>query len=383
MKPPVISVLLTSYNHGEYIAEAIQSVLNQSFQDFELIIIDDCSTDQSWNVIKKFQDPRIIAIRNTTNIGMVHNINSGISLAKGKYIAHFNSDDRFILEDKLQKQFDYLENNLNCGAVFTRAKAINPDGSYLPDKDHYYYSIFDKGRNKTRFEWLKSFFTEYNSLCYPSVLVRKKIYEELGCFNAAYTIMLDLNMWIRICSKYDIYVIDEYMVEFRIGAHSQSCRSDLNPIAQYEAQRILENFFFLDDGQKFQEVFGDKIADLNYPKEKEKEIVKFLIIKEAMSLTYAHRKFAMDNLFTIFSNPDNVALIGKVFNFDCKEFLSFKKSILKEGGFHPEPIRIVNDAMNQKMLKIIKDKKSLFYKITHPLWSIRYKVVKRIVKNYE
>jgi Glycosyltransferases involved in cell wall biogenesis len=125
---PKVSVVLTSYNHEKYIKEAIDSVLNQTYTDFELIIWDDASTDNSWNIINCYNDKRIIKFRNEYNRRAVYAINNSISeVAKGEYIAIHHSDD--VWEPaKLKKQVEFLDNNQGCGAVFTAASIIDDNG---------------------------------------------------------------------------------------------------------------------------------------------------------------------------------------------------------------------------------------------------------------
>ena len=114
-----VSVILTSYNHAEYLREAIDSVLNQTFQDFELIIWDDASNDDSWQIIRSYNDSRIKAFQNPRNQGPVFGVNKAIlEIATGEYIAIHHSDDVWDLS-KLEKQLDFLEVNQNIGAVFS------------------------------------------------------------------------------------------------------------------------------------------------------------------------------------------------------------------------------------------------------------------------
>src|SRR5450759_1118655 len=128
---PKVSVILTSFNNAKYIREAIDSVLNQNFTDFELIILDDCSSDNSWDLINQYSDPRINAFRKEVNKGPVEGVNKAISaVALGEYIAIHHSDDVWEL-DKLEKQVAFLDAHLDIGAVFTNALTIAEDSSPL------------------------------------------------------------------------------------------------------------------------------------------------------------------------------------------------------------------------------------------------------------
>ena len=153
------SIILTSFNNEKYIREAIDSVLNQSFTDFELIIWDDASADNSWDVINAYADTRIRAFRNDMRKRGIEVINKAISeVAGGKYIAIHHSDA--VWETKNQeKQVAFFDANANIGAAFTNALAITEDGSPLTDETHIYFKIFDQP-NRTRLGWLNHFFFE-------------------------------------------------------------------------------------------------------------------------------------------------------------------------------------------------------------------------------
>ena len=102
-----VSILMPVYNAEPYLSEAIQSMLNQTYTDFELIILDDCSTDRSADVVQTFSDTRIVYHRNDVNYGLANNLNTGIKLAKGKYIARMDGDD-ISLPERIERQMQFL-----------------------------------------------------------------------------------------------------------------------------------------------------------------------------------------------------------------------------------------------------------------------------------
>src|SRR3989338_1603458 len=113
---PKVSVIIASYNHEDYVGEAIQSVLDQSFQDFEIVIVDDASTDNSVEKIKKFKDKRIKLIVSKENKGQFVSTNQAILTSKGKYVSILNSDDAY-LPNKLKVQTEFLDARPTCAAV--------------------------------------------------------------------------------------------------------------------------------------------------------------------------------------------------------------------------------------------------------------------------
>ena len=126
---PKISVVMSVYNGEQYLREAIDSILNQSFTEFEFIIINDGSTDNSLQIIESYKDERIVLI-NQSNTGLAKALNIGIEKSRSNFIARMDADD-ISLPDRLQKQYDFLEQHHECVAVGGNAEVIDRDGNYV------------------------------------------------------------------------------------------------------------------------------------------------------------------------------------------------------------------------------------------------------------
>ena len=206
---PKVSVILTSFNHEKYLAEAIDSVLNQTFTDFELVIWDDASSDNSWELIQRYTDPRIKMFRNDKQRRGGYGINKTISeIARGEYIAIHHSDDVWEL-DKLEKQAAFLDNHYEIGAVFTWAQIIDENGAKLEN------NWFNQ-ENKTRWQWLNQLFHEQNHLNHPSVLIRKQCYQDVGVYRYGLAQTPDAEMWSRVLIKFPIHIIQEKLTKHRL-----------------------------------------------------------------------------------------------------------------------------------------------------------------------
>ena len=127
MISPKITVLMSVYNGEKYLQETIESVLSQSYKNFELLIIDDKSTDKTCLIINSFKDPRIKLIINNQRLGLSKSLNVGIKLSSGEYIARLDADD-ICHQNRLEIQKLYLENNPDCGILATNAILINQYG---------------------------------------------------------------------------------------------------------------------------------------------------------------------------------------------------------------------------------------------------------------
>jgi glycosyltransferase involved in cell wall biosynthesis len=259
-----VSIILTSYNHEKFIRESIESVLNQTYQDYELIILDDYSTDNSWNIIKTYKDPRIVAVRNGKNMGSGVTQNAITNIAKGEYIAIHHSDDLWYPE-KLEKQVEFLERHKEYGAVFTHVQVIKENGEVYNNKKAYYTKIFDQP-NRTRMEWLKFFFYSGNALCHPSVLLRRNIFNDEAIFDYAYMQIPDLLRWINICFHDEIYIIQEKLTKFRIHDNEGNTSGD-RPLplirASVEFFNMLFRYLKLNTSENFLMVFPEAVDFIN------------------------------------------------------------------------------------------------------------------------
>ena len=235
---PKVSVILTSFNHEKYIREAINSALNQTYDNFELIIWDDASADGSWAVIKSYSDPRIKAFRNEITKRGISNINKAISeVAEGEYIAIHHSDDVWE-PDKLEKQVAYLDAHSEIGAVFTWAQIIDEHGAKL-DGDWF------NQEDKSRWQWLNQLFHEQNHLNHPSVLIRKQCYQDVGGYRYGLAQTGDAEMWSRVLIKFPIHVIQEKLTihrKFSDKSNTSGDRIEAVIRASNEWNVLRENF---------------------------------------------------------------------------------------------------------------------------------------------
>lgn len=212
---PKVSIILPVYNAEAYIDKAIQSVLNQTFSDYELIIIDDGSIDKSIHLINNFKDPRIIFIKHTANQGLISTLNEGLQRAHGDYIARIDADDMWTDVDKLQKQITFLEQNTEYGVVGTWAYTID-------ENDKKIGTI----KNPTTDTQIRKWFLIKNCLIHPSVLFRKDIALKSGSFLSDEKYVEDYGLWLRMGSFGRFANIPEYLMSYRI--HSKSITQSKN-----------------------------------------------------------------------------------------------------------------------------------------------------------
>jgi GT2 family glycosyltransferase len=320
MKPhPKVTIILTSYNHAKYLRDAVDSVLDQTFSDFELIIWDDASTDESWNIIQGYNDSRIHTFRNETN--MRGNINRALLSGKvlGNYVAIHHSDD-FWEPQKLEKQVAFLDSNPRIGAVFSNALIIGENGEPFDDVSHFYYKIFEQP-NRTRQEWLNYFFYYGNALCHPSVLIRKSCYDDCGLYRYGFAQLPDLDMWVRLCLKYDIHILAERLVQFRVRLNGESASSDRPEArirAPFELLQILYSYLEIANPEDFVKIFPDSTE---YFKHEQYDLAFALAMTTLKSEYNFFKYFGLRQLWEILNDENKAKKVQKIYGFSNLDFI--------------------------------------------------------------
>jgi len=212
---PLISVIMASYNHEKYIPESIESVLDQSFNDLELIIIDDASKDHSRNVIEKYSgvDPRVRPIFHEKNLGIAKTFNEGIRLSKGKFIAFLASDDAWTV-DKLKKQMEILEKDENV-IVWTEGEIVDDVGRPVGKK----FTDFNGGSKRKKSGHIFNDLMLVNYIFGSSLILKRDNLKDIR-FNEGLKYLNDYLFYLDLSVLYDYYFIDEFLVKYRIHGNN-------------------------------------------------------------------------------------------------------------------------------------------------------------------
>ena len=240
----LVSVVMSTYNHVDYVGAAIESVLGQSHENFEFLITDDGSSDGTVEVIKKYSDPRINYIGSGKNRGACAAINELIKKTKGSHLCIINSDDMWRDKEKLLKQLEILSTGKELGACFGQANFIDEEGNDVVGEAVPQGTTFNQD-NKSRGGWLNDFFLNGNSLCHPTIMIRRECYEKIGLYNNIYRQLPDFDMWIRLVKNYDIHVSSEKLTDFRIlpGRNASSPTTE-NIIRDLNEHYLIRRSFF-------------------------------------------------------------------------------------------------------------------------------------------
>ena len=212
MISPAISVVLPVYNGETFLAKAIESILNQTYRDFEFIIINDGSKDGSKAIIDSYadKDERIVVIHQE-NTGLVAALNLGIATAKAPLIARMDADD-IALSERFAKQVEYLSNHPEIAVLGSFIRLI--DEQDKPIRDIYYPVTAQEIAGKI---------LQGSPFAHPAVMMRKEILEE-GAYKALYTHCEDYELWLRLSEKYEMANLPEILLLYRQHPHKISVR---------------------------------------------------------------------------------------------------------------------------------------------------------------
>lgn len=210
---PRVTVYIPSYNLAPFLGAAIESVRSQTFTDWELVITDDASTDDSVGVARKHESERVRCFAFEENRGASAAANFSISQGTGEYIAPLSADDVFRPE-KLAQQVAFLDAHPEFGAVFGIPDFMDASGAEITG-DHAFAAIFTDG-NRTREEWLQHFFKQGNCLCHTTAMYRRSVFAEVGPYEERLTHLPDFDFWVRLCLRHPLHILPEKLTRFRI-----------------------------------------------------------------------------------------------------------------------------------------------------------------------
>ena len=223
---PLVSIIIPSYNHSKYITETIESILGQTYDNFELIVIDDGSQDNSIEIIEKLRLNNKFIFIKRENKGLCETLNEGINLSRGKYIAICASDDIY-LKDKIKLQVDFLETNPNYALCYGKIISFDNDGN-------------QKFINSKRYKSGKLFLDLIKTNFVPAVtqMYRKDIFDNIGGFDKDLWIE-DWDMLLRISYSYEIGFLDKYLAMYR--NHGENMSGGKNIRKMYENELKILN----------------------------------------------------------------------------------------------------------------------------------------------
>ena len=205
-----VSVLMSVYNGEHYLPEAVESILEQTFKDFEFVIVDDGSKDSTWQMLTKYaaQDARIVLIRNHENIGLQRSLNKGLYQTRGELIARMDADD-VSLSDRLKLQTHFLDSHPEIGALGTAIEFIDEQG-ISRGKDHV----------PVDHESLQALLLVNNCLHHSSMMIRRSLVQKVGEYDEKMRYVEDYDLWWRLSRLAGIANLPDVLVRRRYRGKS-------------------------------------------------------------------------------------------------------------------------------------------------------------------
>lgn len=222
---PKVTVLMPVLNAAEYLHHAVESILSQSYDDFEFIIIDDCSTDLSWDILKSYNDRRIRIYRNSENIGIARVLNRGLEMALGQYVARMDADD-VSLPSRLLRQAEVLDNDARIDLVATNIQYIDSSGCVISPP------CLPSSVSPAMTHWLLYW---ENPIPHPSVMFRARVVKAWGGYSATQEVGEDYELWLRLRHECTMVIIGEVLLYYRQHSEKVTIRQS----GEFEDQTIL------------------------------------------------------------------------------------------------------------------------------------------------
>ncbi len=214
---PELSVCIPAYNNSPYIKDTIKAILEQDCDNFELVIVDDCSSDDTVSIAKSFGDPRIRIIKNEKNLGMTGNWNKCISQAKGEFVKLVCADD-VLYAGSLKKELEALKENPDVNLVMSDTLLIDMAGKRVGSFKRWHVKGKMDGRKLARISLLFNNF--FGAPC--NNMFRKDAAEQAGGFDSRFNYILDFDFWVSMACKGYVYIIHEFLNGFRIREDSNT-----------------------------------------------------------------------------------------------------------------------------------------------------------------
>ncbi|TMG84895.1 MAG: glycosyltransferase [Betaproteobacteria bacterium] len=308
-RQPHVTVAMITYNHEKFVGDAVRSILAQTYRDFELVIVDDGSTDGTAEVIRGLHDERIVCLRQE-NQGPSEARNTALRVARGTLIAQMSGDD--VAEPaRLERQLAQHRERPNS-VIFSHCTFIGDDSRAT---DGARWEKLTNRSNWTRDATLRYLYLDGNCFLAPSALAARSAFEAVGPYNPVMLQLQDYDMWVRFLLKgYEPHIVQEPLMQHRIrasGANLSASKPESRIRSHFEKQRVLREFLTINRAGRVVEIFPEA-ASLGYPLDD--DLVPFLLVMiglKAEPQRNVLQTFAADMLMELMENPATRKLLSE------------------------------------------------------------------------
>lgn len=316
MEKPLVSVIMSVYNHEKYVSQAIESVLNQGYGNIEFLVADDCSADGSAGEILKYENQiDQIHLFEENGFGRIPFL---LSIAKGKYVAVLDSDD-YWESDKIQRQVLYMETHPECGACFTGVRSVDRNGEEV---DLHIFTT----ENRSSAEWINFFYHNGNCLAYSSVMIRKELHNKVMRYASNFSIVPDYIMWLNVLLDYDIYLIEKELLNYRWHNANDSKVTE----NRLKNQFFEETYCWLDvmkkmDSDLFLRAFGEELTDPDVKEPRDVLCEKALLLLKSKKPRY--RLAGLFYAYELLSDQENKRIMQEKYHIGRQDIYEILNSI--------------------------------------------------------
>lgn len=391
MEKPLISIVMVNYNQESYLKEAIDSVISQTYDNWELIIVDDGSTDASVEIIKSYKDIRIRPIYLKENKHICHATNLGLRYIKGEYVARLDSDDVWC-DKKLEKQIGFFEKHPEAEVCFTKLDLIDENGKNVNEILPDLYNLYNT-RQKDRKAWIRFFFFLGNSLIQSTMVFKKKLLEEVGGFNLAYMQSHDFDFFVRLIKKTEFYFIEEPLIKYRrTASQNSSLQPEKDRRLFNEYMNIKFHFFEEFPRELFIETFQEYFVNPESYSDDELKCEQAFLLLKCIGWSEVNPVLGMMMFEQLFKDEKLVQLLEKKYSFTPKDYYRINErrqfysmelqnvieekeieieKLKKENTDQKEHIEVLLRLKDNQQNHIRKIENSISWKLTEPLRNIK------------
>lgn len=319
MKKNIVSILCPSYNHERFVGFFINSLLQQTNPNWELIIVDDCSTDNNVAEIKKFSDKRIKLIQNPFNMGINCGLNKAFEISSGQYISFCASDD-MLCSDYVQNVFDLFEQNPDKSLLYCDLQIIDNDNKPL---ERCFYNPCE-----SRYKVLHKLFMCGNWPLSPGMVAKRDLFEKIMPLDIPLSMYQDYKMHIDLLLLSDFMVMSKKSVLYRKATDQSglSGSNEVNPIRQQlEENLLMDSFLKIKDPVVLRKIFNEEL--INY-ETIDKRTIPFVLGMLAMKSSERFKRvWGFNQISKFINSQDNYTLVHKVYGFSYKDFLGLARLV--------------------------------------------------------
>lgn len=313
---PFVSVVIPVYNGAEFVSETIESVLNQTYQNMEIIIIDDASTDNSREVINSYHDTRIKTIFLEKNNNICYTGNLGFQAAGGKYVAVIGHDDVWA-STKLEKQVTFMEEHPAYSVCFTWVDIIDENGKLMNEEESILYHAFCT-ENKPANRWIRELFMGNNSFCAPSSCIRKECLDKAGYYKYGLVQLQDYELWMRLLCQGPAFVLPEKLTFYRrFRKEGQNLSSRNRAVLNrsiHEKQYFSDAYLDSISDEQFIWIFGKDMKNADSRSENE------IRCEKAFLLFGNNNCYSIKRFMELLDEEETRKLLAEKYHFELQDF---------------------------------------------------------------